>query len=425
MAPASRGPVTRPSVRTRESLRDVLGGGGGHLLVANLIQSFGQGAALACSTVYFVTLVGLTPGQIGLTYSVGTLVSMAFAVVVGQLTDRWGARNVAVWCGLAAALAVASYTMVFDLIGFVLVQLLSSSLRLGKQIGENALVGRFINARAKFRAYQRSVLNMGMSLGTLTAAIPLYLNDRAGYLAVMLANAAALTVGSLLLRRIPSWSEQAAERPNTDWLALRDLRYVGVGLSAGLMGVRDSLLTMALPLWLINTMHGPRPLAAILLFVNTAMVILLQVRASRGAESSRGAAAVVRRGGVALAVSCVVIGSAPNLSGNWAVAVVLGAIVCFTFGEMWTAAGSWTLSYELADPAAHGQYQGMFGMASQIGFLVGPVVATTVALSFGVWGWVAIGTGFAMTGVLCEQIVRSAKTADREHPVPANTQMGS
>jgi MFS family permease len=404
-------------------VRSVLDGGGGRLLVATLIQSFGQGAALACSTVYFVTVVGLTPGQVGFTYSVGTLVSMVFAVAVGQVADRWGARNVAVWFGLAAALAVASYTVVFDLLGFVLVQLLSSALRLGKQIGENALVGQLINARAKFRAYQRSVLNMGMSLGTLTATIPLYLNDRAAYLAVMLANAAALSVGSLLLRGIPDSSRQTA-RPRADWRALRDLRYVGVGLSAGLMGVRDSLLTMALPLWLINTMHGPRPLAAILLFVNTAMVILLQVWASRGAENARGAAAVVRRGGIALAVSCVVIGLAPNLSGGWAVAVVLGAIVCFTFGEMWTAAGSWTLSYELADPAAHGQYQGIFGMASQVGFLVGPVVATIVALPFGVWGWVAIGAGFVLTGVACEQIVPTARTAGGEHPVPAKTESG-
>lgn len=413
--------------RTRESLRDVLGGGGGHLLAASLIQSYGQGAALACNTVYFVTVIGLAPGQVGFTYSIGTLVSMAFAVLVGQLTDRWGARNVAVWLGLAAALAVASYTVVFDLIGFVLVQLLSSALRLGKQIGENALVGRLIEARSTFRAYQRSVLNMGMSLGTLTAAVPLYWNDRVGYLAVMVANAVALTVGSLLLRRIPDPADSAASaaRPRTDWRALRDLRYVGVGLLAGVMGVRDSVLTMALPLWVINTMHGPRPLAAILLFVNTAMVILLQVWASRGAESAPGAAAAVRRGGVALAVSCVVIGAAPNLSAGWAVAVVVGAVVCFTFGEMWTAAGSWTLSYELADPAAYGQYQGVFGMASQVGFLVGPVVATVVALPYGIWGWLAIAIGFTTAGVLCEQVVRRANTAGGERPVPVRTEVGS
>jgi len=408
--------VTR---RAAGSPREVLAGGGGRLLGATLVQSFGQGAALACTTVYFVTMVGLTPGQVGLTYSVGTLVSMAFAVVVGQLTDRWGARNVAVWLGLAAAAAVASFTVVTDLIGFVLVQLLSSALRLGKQIGENTLVSRIAGARSRFRAYQRSVLNMGMSLGTLTAVVPLYLNDRAAYLAVMVANAAALTVGSLLLRGIPDAPGPAAGRRGTDWLALRDLRYVGVGLLAGLMGVRDSLLTLALPLWVIDTMHGPRPLAAILLFVNTAMVIALQVWAARGAESALGAAAVLRRGAVALAVSCVVVGAAADLSGAWAVVVLLGAIVCFTFGEMWTAAGSWTLSYELADPEAHGRYQGVFGMASQVGFLVGPVVATTVALPFGVWGWVAIGAGFVISGVLCEQVVRSARTAGAT--VPART----
>ncbi|MFE0020192.1 MFS transporter [Amycolatopsis sp. NPDC059021] len=396
-------------IRLREAAGDVLAGGGGPLLAATLVQSAGQGAAMACNTVFFVTVVGLAPGDVGLTYSAGTAVAMAFAVVAGRLADRWGARNAAVWLSISAGVAVAAYSLVTDLLGFALVQLLVASLRMGKQIGENALVGQLAGNSARFRAYQRSVLNIGMSLGTLAAAIPLYLNDRGAYLAVVFGNAAVLAIGGLLVRAVPGAAVPRGRRAKRDWRALRDVRYVVVGLLTGLLEIRDSVLTIAVPLWLAGNHHVPRPLVALLLFTNTAMVIVLQVWAARGANAVRGAAVTMRRGATALALSCAVFGTAPYLAGAWALAVPFAAIVVFTLGEMWTAAGGWTLSYELADPAAHGEYQGVFEMTSGTGLLLGPVVATTVALAAGGWGWPVIGAGFLVAGLLAEQVVvRSA-----------------
>lgn len=388
------------------TVRDLLRGGGGHLLGATAVQAVGQGAAMACNAVFFVTVVGLAPAEYGATHSVAAAVAMVAAVVLGRLTDRWGARGTAIGLAVACAIAVASYALVHDLIGFVLVQLLVSSLRMGKQIGEHTLVGQLVAGRARFRAYQRSVLNAGMAVGTLSATIPLYLDSRPAFLAVIFFNAAALVVGALLLRAVPAPATTRARRSRTDWRAVRDLRYAGVGLLCGLLEVRDGILTIALPLWLASSVDVPRPMAAYLLFLNTAMVIGLQVRASRGAAALPGAAVIVAVGGAALGLSCVVIGAASHLPGWWAVVALLGAMVCFTLGEMWCAAASWTFSYDLADPLALGEYQGVFGMTTGVGQLVGPVVATTVALAFGVWGWLFIGLGFLAAGLVAGQVVR-------------------
>lgn len=392
--------------RDTGTVRDLLRGGGGYLLGATFVQAVGQGAAMACNAVFFVTVVGLGPAEYGVTHSVAAVVAMAAAVAFGRLTDRWGARNTAIWLAVAGACAVAAYAVVYDLVGFVLVQLLVSSLRMGRQIGEHTLVGQLVDGRARFRAYQRSVLNAGMALGTLAATVPLYLDSRAAFLAVIFFNAAALVVGGLLLRAVPGPARVTARRSRTDWRAVRDLRYVGVGLLCGLLEVRDGILTIALPLWLASSVDAPRPMAAYLLFLNTALVIVSQVRASRGAAELPGAAVTVARGGAALGLSCVVIGAASFLLDWWAVVALLGAMVCFTLGEMWCAAASWTFSYDLADPRAQGEYQGVFGMTTGVGQLVGPVVATTVALAFGVWGWLFIGLGFLAAGLAAGRVVR-------------------
>ncbi|MBE1574357.1 MFS transporter [Amycolatopsis roodepoortensis] len=403
------------------ALRDELtASGGGYLLGATLAQSVGQGAAMACNAVFFVHIVGLAPGAVGAVQSAAALTSMALAVVIGPIVDRTGARAVAFRLGLSLAGAVAAYALVFDLLGFVLVHLLVAALRTGRQIGENALIGQLVDARTKFRAYQRSVQNIGFSLGTAAAAIPLYLDTRAAYLVVIFLNAAVITVGALLLRAVPGAPVTVPRRARTAWRAIRDRRYVAVGLLCGLMEIRDSVLTVGLPLWVVSHTDAPKPVVAALLFVNTALVITLQVRASRGAATVGGAARVLCAGGAALAVGCVLFGLAGGTGGLWTVAVLVAGAVVLTFGEMWTSASSWTLSYDLADAGAHGQYQGVFEMTSGIGVLAGPILCTTVALSFGFWGWAGIGAGFVIVGLAARRIAGRGGRGVHQ-PVPAGT----
>jgi hypothetical protein len=262
------------------------------------------------------------------------------------------------------------------------------------------------------------VLNIGISLGTVTATVPLYLDTRAAYLAAIFFNAAVIVAGALLLRAVPDAPVPIRLREWTGWRALWDRRYMAVGLLCGLMEIRDSVLTVALPLWVTAHTDAPRPLVAALLFVNTAVVITLQVRVSKRAATVDDAARVMRAGGFALAASCVVFGLAGGTGGLRTVLVLVVGAVVLTFGEMWTSASSWTLSYDLADPRAHGQYQGLFEMTSGIGVLAGPILCTTVALSYGFWGWAGIGVGFAIVGLAARRLAGRGG-AGVHRPVPA------
>ncbi|MGC9669703.1 MFS transporter [Planosporangium sp. 12N6] len=390
-------------LRIRDSVRDVSSGGGGYLLGATLIQSVGQGTAMACNAVFFVTIIGIPPAEVGVTYSAATLAAMGFALVVGWAADQWGARGVTVRLSAAAACAIASYALVADLIVFALVQVLVTSLRMGKRIGENALISAMEGDSTRLRAVQRSAQNIGISVGTLIGALPLQLGTRSAYVAAIFFTSATLAVGAVLLRKVPD-TARVPLRTTTRRHALWDRRYVAVGLLIGLLEVRDSVLVIAMPLWVAATVPTARPLIAVLLLINTVMVVVLQVWSARGASGVRGAAVTVRRGGVALGLSCAVIGSTVMLPPPAAAAALMLATICFTLGEMWAAAGGWTLSYDLADPRSPGQYQGVFQTTSGIGLLVGPIVATGAAVSGGFRGWVATGLGFALVGVLTARV---------------------
>jgi hypothetical protein len=64
-----------------------------------------------------------------------------------------------------------------------------------------------------------------------------------------------------------------------------------------------------------------------------------------------------------LAASQAVIGAA---------ACLLVGMLLYVYGEMYHAAASWTLSYELAPDHVHGQYQGAFHSAEACGISAAP-----------------------------------------------------
>ena len=55
--------------------------------------------------------------------------------------------------------------------------------------------------RVRTRAFVRSMNNAGIALGTLVGGVPLLLNSRAGYLAVLVFNAATYLGAALIISR--------------------------------------------------------------------------------------------------------------------------------------------------------------------------------------------------------------------------------
>ncbi|NUP24911.1 MAG: MFS transporter, partial [Streptomyces sp.] len=113
--------------------------------------------------------------------------------------------------------------------------------------------------------------------------------------------------------------------------------------------------------------------------------------------------------GLLLALACAVYAVSAGLSPVWAVlALAIGAIVQ-VFSEVLSAAGGWTLGYELADARVHGVYQGVFGAGMSAGMMAGPALVTVTAIQHGTAGWAILGVLFAAAGLAVSPAVRWAQ----------------
>jgi hypothetical protein len=158
---------------------------------------------------------------------------------------------------------------------------------------------------------------------------------------------------------------------------------------------------VALPLWIAHRTDAPAWLVGALMVLNTVLVVLGQVRASRGSETVPGAAAAIRRSGWLLLVACLVFA----VSGH-VVALVVGVIV-LTVAEMLHSAGSWGVSFGLAPEDKQGQYLGAFTMGTRIYDTVGPGLVTAMTLGAGPPGWVALGVLYLVLALSLSYATRS------------------
>lgn len=382
------------------------------LTLGTFASSIGFGAFTASSAIFFVRSVGLTPRDVGIGLTVAGIGGIGGSVLLGHLADSHGPRRLTMILSACQAVLLASYVLVHSFPAFLVVVSMLTVAERGSGVVRNALIASLMGRadRVRIKAYQRSVFNLGVSLGTVAAVVPLQLDSRAAYVALVLGNAVSALVVLACTWRLPGTPPVGTAGAGGRWVALRDRPYVAMSLFCGLLTVHHSVLTVGIPIWVAVHTTAPRSVVAVLFFVNTLMSVLLQVRASRGAETVAGAGIVARRGAVVLLPACLLVGLAGLTPVAPAVALLLAGGVLLTMGELWASAATWGLSFELAVPAAQGRYQGVFSLGMTAGSVVGPVLVTGLALPHGVAGWALLGGYFVLVAAAARPVAAWARS---------------
>jgi MFS family permease len=86
-----------------------------------------------------------------------------------------------------------------------------------------------------------------------------------------------------------------------------------------------------------------------------------------------------------------------------------------SLAEMMQASGSWEISFDLAPDGRHGQYQGFFGSGFTVARMLGPLLVTTLIISWGTTGWLLLGVLFLLAGVAMVPAVRVARSRTPEN----------
>lgn len=386
------------------------------LAIGGLIRTTGYGLMVTITVLYFVRSVELSAAQVGLGMTIAAGCAMLASVLAGHAADVFGARNAAVLLVLVQGIAVCCYALVGGFVGFVVAVSVVISCHASAESARGALLAALVppDERVRARAYLHSVTNVGISLGAVTGGFALHYDSRPVYVALLLACGVLFASSGLVylaLPSVPATARTKAEGPR--WEVLRDRPFAAFALVNALLMMNDSLLTVVLPIWIAERTNAPVAVYSAILVLNTLMVVLFQVRASRGASDAIGGARALRRSGLLLAACCALFAVAAGQP-PWVAAVILlaGAAV-HVFGELLYSAGSWALAFELAPEHAQGQYQGVFNMSIQLAGMVTPVLATALIFSLGWPGWAVFGIVLLAAGLAAPAIVGwAARTRD-------------
>ncbi len=372
----------------------------------SVIDGVGTGVFATGSAVFFTAYAGLSPAQVGAGLTLAGLLGLAASTPAGMLGDRVGYRRVLLWLNVVRALGFAAFIAVDSFLAFVVVVTTIALAECAEPPNRRAFLSQVStkDQRVKANAYNRTVWNIGFAVGSSCAGLILAINTRPAFAALALGNAVSYVVAAIVLTRLPAGGADdagavapegaASRRPR----ALRDLPFMAVAFSSSALYLHIQLLKVGLPLWLVTRTSAPPWSLAALMLLNTAMVVALQVVASRGTETAAGSARLSRRAGLVLLGGCVLWGLTGGLSPTLAVVVLLAGMALMTLGEIFCSAAGWGLSYALAPERAQGEYLGAWSFAVQLLQAFGPALFAALLLGGGLAGWVAIGLLFAIVG---------------------------
>ncbi|MEU7574671.1 MFS transporter [Micromonospora sp. NPDC049240] len=380
------------------------------LALATFVNMIGSGVFMVTAALFFTRVVGLPLAQVGLGMGVAAGAGLLAGVPVGHLADRRGPREVYLGmlviqgAAMGALLVVRSFWLV--LVALCVGELARSA---GGAARGPLVRGIGGDDLPRYRAYLRSVANLAGSCAAIATGFAVQFDSRPAYLALVLANALSFVAAAAVVAALPALPPVPAPPRAGRWTALRDRGYVAVTVLDGVMSIHHQVLLFALPLWIVGHTDAPRWLVGATALANTALVVLLQVRASRGVDSSDAAGRAVRRAGVAFLAGMAVVAATATLP-TWLAVAGIGLGVCVhTVGELWHTAGSMELRFSLAPAHAQGQYMGVFGFGAGLANVVAPTVLALCCITWGAPGWLLLGGVFLVMGLVTPEVVRRAE----------------
>ncbi|SCL15016.1 Major Facilitator Superfamily protein [Micromonospora rhizosphaerae] len=378
------------------------------LAVQAMVYAIGHGLFQAGSAVFFTRALGLSPTQVGLGLSLAAGVSLLGTVPLGALTDRYGAQRVWLVGLLAEAALFAAYPFVGGFAGFLAVVVALAVVDASAGVARSVYSINVLppDQRVTALAYQRSALNVGFGLGAVISGVVLALDTMVAYRGMVWFNAAMLLVTAVFVVRLPRVPVAPRSVEKTSRLAvLTDRPFMAVSLLAGLLSSHGTLYLVVLPLWVLSHTDAPRTLIAALVLLNTILAVLLQVRASRGAEAVAGAGRALRTGGLLIALFCLILPISALTSGVVTIAVLVVAAVVLTLAELVQSAGAWGITSTMPPAAHRGAYVGAFRLGGQLQYLAAPAGLTALGVSTGGWGWLPMAALFGVAAVAAVPLV--------------------
>ncbi|WP_030680051.1 MFS transporter [Streptomyces sp. NRRL B-1347] len=420
---------------------------------ASMTGNAGYGLLSTITVLYFSTHLHLAASRIGLALTVAGACAMLLGIPAGRLADttvppRLGA---ALSYLLLAATEVCVLT-VDSYSGLVIVLVVAAGFQMTAATMRQTIVARLGGPRASvFRAKVLARSNLAMMVGMAASSLVIAGGSAAAYRAAILLCCVLTAVQGLLFLALPpglaapgaTTSAPALDEPGADgpaaadgpgadgpapdgpaaeadragsrWEAFSDLSYLSVCLIYATLVLLETVVTVALPLWITQHTAGPGWLIAVFGVANTLAIACLLTRTARRVNTPRRAGRAMAVGGVFAGVFCLLTALASGLPVLPAVVVLVIALLASIAAELLTVSAEMELTMTLAPEHAKGQYLGLSQTALTAAGTAGPSLVTLACLTWGRPGWILLGALLTLAGLATPAV---AAWAERTRPAP-------
>nr|WSW42198.1 MFS transporter [Streptomyces sp. NBC_01001] len=387
------------------------------MLFAQLLDRTGTGAWAASCVLFFTFVVGLDARQLGLLLGAAGVAGIAGSPLAGHLAERFPVRTLLIGSHLLRLGTVCAMLVITRFEVLLLVVAVTSLAERAAKMLEMLFATRAAGEqRATYQALSRSTANAGYALGAGIAAIGLAVGTREAYHVLILGNALSFLAAAALVwctreqdghgpgpgsaRAAAGTGDEAAAGPTATANPWRDRGYLRFVLLDIPMCLDDSILGVGLPLWLVDHTDAPHAVVPAFLFLNTVLVVVLQLTVSARVRRPRQAAGAVGLYGLATLACCTLLALTPE-HGAWAASItLLAAAVLVTAAELIRSVTSWELAVSLAPQEARASYLGVAGMSQSIQKSAGPLLLTGAVMAAGPAGWLVLGAAVAGLSVV-------------------------
>jgi MFS transporter len=382
------------------------------LVIVALVDSTGTGLFIAGSAVFFTRSAGLSVGEVGVGLMIGGLCGLVALTPLGMLADRIGPKPAAVLLHFWHAVGFVAYAFVHDFGTFVVVACFVLAPARAVDPINQMYVDRHIGAdrRMQLIAAFRVLYNVGFMLGALLASVAIAIGTRQAFVSIVLGDALTYVIAGVIMARVPLLADNATDRPTVrGWpKSLRQGRFLLVAALHAVFVLHVQMLAIGIPLWLTLHTKAPPLIMGPLIVLNTILVILFQIRVTKGADSREGGVRALRRTSLALAGCAVAVAFADRLDAVGATVLFVVGMVLLTFGELFQVAGSIGVSFDLAPRERQGEYLAVFWLGVAGTYMVGPALITVGVIENGSLGWLALAAVLVVAGLILRPVVEAA-----------------
>jgi MFS family permease len=374
------------------------------LEAGGLANSLGNGIVLPFTIIYLHDVRGFSLGTAGLVVAVLGATGLVTGPLAGRLVDRLGARSTLV-CALAlSAVGYGCFPLIREPWQAFALALVAGAGNGGFAPSHSTLLAALTSREQRNAAYalQRVTDNLGFGLGGLVGGLIATTAVPSSFTVLFLLDAGTFAAFIALLGFVRGPRVEVAAPVTGGYRAvLRDRPFLALlAVIAVLVACAYAQLTALLPVFAKDEAGVSEAGIGLIFFVNTLVIVLVQLPIARLLEGRRRTRALGLSGAIFALTWVGVLATGELFDSGVAVAALCGCVAVFALGECLHGGVQNPLIADLAPPHLLGRYMAMRSLAWQLGFMVGPA-AGGFALAVSPNGlWLAAGGACLAAGAV-------------------------